>query len=254
MKLTPNLPTYLHTLLYYSPWKKVQLGYLRTIQAHDLLRRRTVAEGKNEMFVARRVVPMTTPTVAKSTPLILDLDRIQNGSSDGDDDYVRGEILGFCEVSERPYGLLDDKKDNNGPQQPVRRTRQRRKGPLRPILTNLSVKCDARSSGIGGQLVQACEQIVAGSWTNYNEIVLEVETDNESALEFYEKRGYDAMFTDPACRRYSTKGFFLGKERCSKICMRKHVEDAEPELAAENGTKMDLSKVFQNLRETVFTS
>ena len=62
------------------------------------------------MFVARRVsASLKTPLVVLTTPLILDLDRIENleidtttssGGPIGTIDYVRDEIVGFYEVSE----------------------------------------------------------------------------------------------------------------------------------------------------------
>jgi hypothetical protein len=91
----------------HRPWKQLQLAYLRSIQSSDLRRRRITMESKLAMFVARRVAPMANPDVAKNTPLIVDLDRIQNLQVDMNMDYVRGEVLGFCEVSECLYGLGD---------------------------------------------------------------------------------------------------------------------------------------------------
>lgn len=207
-------------------------------------------ETKLAMFVARRVVPMANPDVAKNTPLIVDWDRIQNLQVDRSVDYVRGEVLGFCEVSERPYGL----GDSEGAALGKKRNKNGRPNTARPFLTNLSVIGEARKSGIGGKLMEACESEVA-SW-EAREIILEVESDNLLALEFYKKRGYNTVFTDPACRRFTTNGFFLGKERCTKVCMRKLLNDSSvsqsrPESMTKS-TMGELSKLFQSFQESVF--
>jgi ribosomal protein S18 acetylase RimI-like enzyme len=236
----------------------MQLGYLRGIQSADLRRRRTNPESKNEMLVARRVIPMDSPEVAQSTPLILDWNQIYNmeeripkNKKTPTMDYVRGEILGFCEVTQRAYGLGDDDKPRR-----MQSARQFSASSVRPILTNLSVKDEARKSGIGSQLVEACEATVA-QWETSNgnvptEIILEVESDNEKALAFYKKRGYEEVFTDPACRRYTTSGFFLSKERCSKICMRKELSASGSSSSEQKAPAMDLSKMLQSIRENVF--
>lgn len=214
------------------------------------------------MFVARRVIPMKSPKVALTTPLILDLDRIENleidvvtsgGSPIGTIDYVRGEIVGFCEVSERQYGLGDVAGATRG----KRKTPNGRPNPYRPFLTNLSVTNEARNSGIGSKLVEACEAAVE-DWGGV-EVILEVEADNDRALAFYEKRGYDTVFSDPTGRRFTTGGFFLSKERCIKVCMRKPLDGsttAPRKLDIAMSTKSaiaDLSKLFQSLRESVFS-
>jgi hypothetical protein len=54
-----------------------------------------------------------------------------------------------------------------------------------------------------------------------NEIILEVEDYNIQALEFYRKRGYDVLFSDPASRRYDVQGLWLRKVRCRRDVMRK---------------------------------
>ncbi|KAI2509015.1 hypothetical protein MHU86_5391 [Fragilaria crotonensis] len=174
------------------PWTRVQLKYLSSIQAADLRRRKLNTNDDASpvaMFVARRVIPMKSPEVAQTTPLILDLDRIENLDIDlntrGTIDYVRGDVVGFCEVSERPYGLGDVPGATRG----KRQASNGRPNPRRPFLTNLSVTSEARNSGIGSQLMEACEAAVE-SWGG-EEVILEVEADNNRALEFYQKRGYN---------------------------------------------------------------
>jgi GNAT superfamily N-acetyltransferase len=155
-------------------------------------------------------------------------------------DYVRGDVLGFVEITERPYGL--------GVPYDGSREKRKRSKILRPVLTNLSVKTEARSSGIGSKLLKACERAVV-QW-KFSEIVLEVEFDNEKALEWYKKRGYEEVFTDPSCRRFSTKGFFLTKERCAKICMRKEIGKGIPISVSSQSNPLDL---FKSLRQAVFS-
>ena len=247
----------------HRPWTLVQLKYLSTIQAADLRRRKRNTRDDAppvEMFVARRVIPMKSPEVALTTPLILDLERIQNLELDRSTvrssrtvDYVRGEIVGFCEVSERPYGLGDVPGATRG----KRKSPNGRPNPWRPFLTNLSVINDARNSGIGSQLMEACETAVE-DWGG-EEVILEVEADNERALAFYQKRGYDTVFSDPTGRRFTTAGFFLSKERCIKVCMRKPLDGSATQprkfdIALSSKSAMgDLSKLFQTLRASVFS-
>lgn len=197
------------------PWKSLQLAYLRNAQYADL-RSRARSQAQNDMFVARRVVsvpPSATPTGA----LILDKGSIYNTNDRAArGDFVRGEILGFCEVSERSFGLA---KDHEGVSNES--VYKGNVGQLRPIISNLAVRRDARNSGMGSKLVEACEEAVLAWDPCYNDIVLQVEEDNPSALSFYEKRGYQNLFQDPACRRYDTSGFLLKQVRTTKICMRK---------------------------------
>ncbi len=173
--------------------------------------------------------------------------------------YTTGDILGFVDVTEKNFGLAGDVNVNgangesngstngensqsdgdvdpsdmligygesttiaSGKTAPIRRKSRQRS--LRPILTNLSVSKEARCSGVGSALVDACEDIVMdeNEWSRkYYEMVLEVEEENVAAQRFYEKRGYIALFADPTSRRYDTSGFLLKNERTTKICYRK---------------------------------
>jgi GNAT superfamily N-acetyltransferase len=269
-----------------SPWKLVQLNYLAALQSADLKRRSRKSnqdEGKETnnknnnkddyniaMFVARRVVPVksSSPQIAQSTPLILDLESIyphpppvssliENSTPL---EYVRGEILGFCEVMERPYGLGHQHDDVTVPRGKKLSRINSITGisnPIRPFLTNLCVRGNARAVGIGGTLVEACEYAVAG-WQDDDgrqrrEIVLEVEQDNPAALQFYQKRGYDIVFSDPACRRFTTHGLWLTKERCTKVCMRKVIGVAQTSIkpSSDKSSKGNLSKLFQTFYDIV---
>jgi ribosomal protein S18 acetylase RimI-like enzyme len=226
-----------------APWKALQLAYLRTLQSSDLKYRRSNTNQQNCMVVARRVIPMSSPIVSATTPLILDTSQINNNNNmdtSGTDDWVRGEILGFCEVTERPFGIAAGQK-NRGAVNP------------RPVLTNLSVRADARELGMGGKLVHACEDAVL-EWENQNEVLLEVEKDNQKAFEFYKRRGYSILFEDPACRRYNTNGILLGKEMCTKICMRKDLKSKAASRQTETGkSSFNLVNIFNSIRITVFS-
>ena len=104
----------------------------------------------------------------RKTPLILDVSNVypKITTDDREQDWIRGEIIGFCEVMER--------------------------GRRPPILTNLSVRADARDCRIGSKLVEACEDAVVVDFGD-KEIFLEVESDNVKALQFYHRRGYQVV-------------------------------------------------------------
>jgi ribosomal protein S18 acetylase RimI-like enzyme len=215
-------------------WKEWQLNYLRALQQADLRRRRNRNPNTNMMFVARRVVPATADSFRR-TPLILDLENVVNlpRSKGGSNDYVRGQVLGFVEVTQRPYGLGESKVGFD--EESKINLRKSDFYEKRPILTNLSVDYDARKSGLGSRLVDICEQEVLRDW-NMKEIILEVEDDNMNALRFYQKRGYRVLFEDPASRQYDVSGLWLKQVRCSRQVMYKRlngfrqVQDAAVEV------------------------
>lgn len=167
------------------------------------------------------------------------------GTGAGAGEYELGDILGFVDVTEKIFGLPSDTKrlerssssdtmeesntlsqrknmDSSSGEESF--IRSKKKQSLRPVLTNLSVKPEARCSGVGSALVNACEDVVmeASEWSrNYYEMVLEVEEENIAAQKFYEKKGYVALFADPSSRRYDTSGLLLNNVRTTKICYRK---------------------------------
>jgi ribosomal protein S18 acetylase RimI-like enzyme len=203
-------------------WKEWQLKYLRALQQADLRRRRNRNPNTNMMFVARRVVPASADSFRK-TPLILDLEKVVNlpVAEKIGGDYVRGQVLGFVEVTQRPYGLGESKVGFD--EESKINLRKSSFYEKRPILTNLSVSYDARKSGLGSKLVDMCEQEVLSRW-NMKEIILEVEDDNENALRFYQKRGYKILFADPASRQYDTSGLWLKQVRCNRQVMYKKLD------------------------------
>jgi ribosomal protein S18 acetylase RimI-like enzyme len=235
-------------------WKELQLGYLRSLQQGDLRRRRSRYPESNAMFLARRVYPLSEqPDLYMTSPLILDLSRIYNNPNvANDEEFVRGEILGFVEVTQRPYGLGNQavgfERENGNRQQ----TRYNDYNAKRPVLTNLSVREDARQSGIGSKLVEACEDVALNQW-GMKEIILEVEEDNLSVQKFYEKRGYSVLFEDPASRRYDANGLWLRQVRCKRIIMRKVL--SIPEMIVENSVgKFFGMNILQRIRDNMFAN
>ena len=207
-------------------WKEWQLAYLRNLQRLDLKARRQRDHVSNMMFVARRIVPATAANVRQS-PLLLDLTSVHNlpgvglddstsnnnNNNNKERDYVRGELLGFVEVTQRPYGLGACSATEV-------QLRLQPGNPKRPVLTNLSVRAEARGAGVGSQLMKVAEEAVLRQW-RMDEMILEVEEDNVRAQQFYQRRAYQVLFADPASRRYDTSGLFLKQIRCKRIVMRK---------------------------------
>jgi ribosomal protein S18 acetylase RimI-like enzyme len=230
--------------------KELQIGYLKNLQAADLQRRRERFKDTNEMFLAYEVKKVSgTSTAMLTQPLLLDdelkndvhnLDTKKKGiirnddfDIDNDDYYVRGDLLGFVEITQRPYGLGSSSalESSSSSEKEIVTTEEYSTSlsgagiindrPMRPVLTNLAVLKGARRSGIGSKLVDACEKHVRKDW-NMNEIILEVEDYNTKGLEFYQKAGFDVLFSDPASRRYDIdSGLWLKKVRCRREIMRK---------------------------------
>jgi len=176
------------------------------------------------MFIAREVIADKNGDTSSTLDGVV-YNRESLGSSPLK--LTRGKIIGFVDITERPFGLIPEmnKLDPVLGDKAVIGKKSDISRPLRPILTNLSVKKEYRKSGVGSKLIECCENAVVHTWSRqYNEILLEVEQDNLSAQQFYEKRGYRALFTDPACRRLDTSGLILRQVRTSKICYRKNLD------------------------------
>eukprot|EP00536_Pseudo-nitzschia_multiseries_P014974 jgi/Psemu1/291753/fgenesh1_pg.796_\ len=220
--------------------KEWQINYLKNLQAADLERRRDRYETTNEMFLAYEVKRTTGTTDVLSQPLLMEeelrgayniegLSSSSNAKANGNkkfmddgsgDCFVRGDLLGFVEITQRPYGLGQAVESSSSDTASVLEGFSFNERPMRPVLTNLAVLKAARQYGIGSKLVEACEEHVRNGW-NMNEIVLEVEDYNTKGLEFYRQRGYEVLFSDPASRRYDIQGFWLNKVRCRREIMRK---------------------------------
>jgi ribosomal protein S18 acetylase RimI-like enzyme len=257
--------------------KELQIGYLKNLQAADLRRRRERFKDTNEMFLAYEVKRVTgTSTAMLTQPLLLD-DELKNDvynmdtkkriirnddfDSDNDDYYVRGDLLGFVEITQRPYGLGSSstlESSSEEEEEEIVTTDEYSASlsgggiiddrPMRPVLTNLAVLKGARRSGIGSKLVDACEEHVRKDW-NMNEIVLEVEDYNTKGLEFYQKAGFYVLFSDPASRRYDIdSSLWLKKVRCRREIMRKVYSNRQLNLreSADNILRI-MRETFENL-------
>jgi len=154
------------------------------------------------------------------------LDMVENLEPEEGLEYVRGEVIGFVEITQKPYGLGEGKDFYDDEPLP----------PMRPILTNLAVKKSVRKFGVGSKLVDACEGQVQNEW-GMGEIVLEVEDYNTRAVDFYSNRGFDSMYDDPASMRYDVGGLVLRKVRCTRKVMRKVFEEfSEDDSEGEDAT------------------
>mmetsp|Transcript_5491 Transcript_5491/g.14895 ORF Transcript_5491/g.14895 Transcript_5491/m.14895 type:complete len:191 (-) Transcript_5491:85-657(-) len=188
------------------------------------------------MFLVYEVRPAVGKEALKK-PVLLDLDEVYNMPNNSNDnadsiDYVKGDLIAFVEITQKAYGLGDIDLS----------------GTVRPILTNLAVAKHARKSGIGSELLRLCEDCVVNTW-KMGEIVLEVEDYNDNALEFYRRRGYKVVYTDPASRRFTVDGLMLRKERCSRDIMCKTFDLKQ---RAQSGViNLSSFNIFQRLRETV---
>jgi ribosomal protein S18 acetylase RimI-like enzyme len=206
-----------------TPWKAMQLAYLRRFQTGDILARNTFRQDqKVDLIIARKVHPVVNGAIINGNreELILDVRQIFNAdellmTTDGGGTYAAGDIIGYCEVSEKNFGLGEN-FDAGRLQDKTKKSR--------PYLSNLSVVPNARQSGVGGALLNACEDAVRNWNANHTEIVLQVEEDNQTAIHFYRRRGWEIVFADPTCRRYDTSGFFLKESRITKYAMIKRLD------------------------------
>jgi ribosomal protein S18 acetylase RimI-like enzyme len=269
-----------------SPTKSLQLAYLRNLQAGDLRRRREREAQSNMMFVARRLVPISDSLgtagarplegdgyapLYLTSPLVLDFSNAYNlrnhRTINGDDssssnnraadtDYVRGEILGFVEVTNRRFGLgvmppptsvlVQHSSGNDSISNYLA-------DQTRAVLTNLSVRRDVRQFGVGSKLLDFCEEHVASEWGGA-EVVLEVEDDNARAKDFYRKRGYQVVYADGTARRYDLSGLWLREVRCRRLIMRKClVPESAAEIAVQNTVNFGI-KVLQAIKDNVFST
>lgn len=234
-----------------TPWKALQLAYLRNFQTGDILARNAFQQDQLvDLIVARRVYPVPSGTKINGNRegFIDDVTRIYNAerptsTNGGEVMYSTGEIIGYCEVSEKNFGLGDNFE--------TRRRKDATKMP-RPYLSNLSVVEGARNSGVGSKLLDACEEAVRNWKANHTEIVLQVEEDNPTAIQFYKARGWEFVFADPTCRRYDTSGFFLRESRITKYAMIKRL-DAVGNLGKTPEKASDIrSSLIQKLRSSFF--
>ena len=197
-------------------WRSLQLAYLRSAQIGDMRARRAFKkESRVDLIVARRIEQRPPAEIEEHCEVMgtNNMTEIYNSeqlsTAENGEVLVLGPIIGYCEVSERKFGLGKGYNDTNA----------------RPYLSNLSVIESARQSGIGSRLVDACEEAVLDWDAKHTEIALQVEEDNKSAIQFYKKRGYEYVFSDPTCKRYDTSGFFLKENKVTKFAMIKRLEN-----------------------------
>jgi len=248
-----------------APWKAVQLAYLRNYQRGDILSRNAFKKDQLvDLIVARRVYSVDAATnLNANAKLIEDSDnQIYNADqlpAGGDESkLVAGEMIGYCEMMEKKFGLggnfegnqvsADEAtEDENEEEKEVEEK-------LRPYLGNLSVVKYARRSGVGSKLMDEGEQVVREWDAGHTEIVLQVEEDNPSAIQFYKRRGWEFVFADPTCRRYDTSGFFLKESRVTKYAMIKRLDQQN---ADQNGTREASNtgeSLMDKLRNSFFVS
>ena len=204
-----------------------------------------------EIIVARRVQSLSDlPGVdGKKAKSIYDKSQIFNSeqlSATDSSTFVTGEIIGYCEVSEKKFGLGENFESNSNDGSGEK---------PRPYLSNLSVVEYARRSGVGSRLLNACEDVVRRWNAGHTEIVLQVEEDNPTAIQFYKRRGWEFVFADPTCRRYDTSGFFLRESRITKFAMVKRLDsnDIGGSSKGEEGTEDFTSLLLRKLRESFVT-
>lgn len=244
------------------PWRALQLAYLGNLQKGDILARNAFKQNDLvDLIVARRVyaVPGTTQINGNIADLVEDPSQIYNmGEADsqniesGEMIYMTGEIIGYSEVSEKSFGLgagFDATATTTTIETTSQGKRKKKVGEKpRPYLSNLSVVEYARQSGVGSKLLDACEQTVRDWNAGYTEIVLQVEEDNQTAIQFYKRRGWEYVFADPTCRRFDTSGFFLKESRITKYAMIKRLTNG-----SENGEgASDAPSFIQKLKNSFF--
>lgn len=125
-----------------------------------------MTSAKSTMFVARKIVPSMEEKDSLRRPEWNDVENSQllrsgmrgtNGQRANG--YKLGDVIGFVEVSARPFGLGQgsDLSDTGRPK-------------IRPVLANLAVKKEVRGSGVGSKLVEACEEKVISWSPTFNEV------------------------------------------------------------------------------------
>ena len=206
--------------------KQMQLAYLRNLQYGDLRMKFFTSAAQSDLFMARQVIPASQAKSNRGAkPLDVTKTKIYNAKyldNSKDDDFLLGDVLGFVEVTEKRFRLGEQYESTGS----FSEGDDEKSRDARPFLSNLSVREDARKSGVGSALVDACEAAILQWPRKYREVVLQVEDKNKSARKFYEKRGYTALFADPACRRFDTNGLILRRVPTTKVAMRKKLSSS----------------------------
>ena len=230
--------------------RQMQLAYLRNLQYGDLRMKFFTSDAKSDLFMARQVVPASKAPSPRAKPLDITKTKIYNAKfldNSKDDDFVLGDVLGFVEVTEKRF-RLGEQYESTGTFSEGDDERLR---DVRPFLSNLSVREDARKSGVGSALVDMCEDAIQQWPRQYSEIVLQVEDENTLARKFYEKRGYTALFADPACRRFDTNGLILRRVPTTKVAMRKLLASRRRKQSPSPNNAPFFMDVVDNLKQLV---
>ncbi len=244
-----------------APWKAVQLAYLRNYQRGDILSRNAFKKDELvDLIVARRVYSVDASTNLNENAKVIEDsdDHIFNADQlPAESKFVAGEIIGYCEMMEKKFGLGgnfegDPEEDNAIEDENEEEKEVEEK--LRPYLGNLSVVKYARRSGVGSKLMDEGEQVVREWDAGHTEIVLQVEEDNPSAIQFYKRRGWEFVFADPTCRRYDTSGFFLKESRITKYAMIKRLDDQKADQNGSREAKNTGESLMDKLRNSFFVS
>lgn len=220
-----------------TPWKAAQLAYLRNAQAGDILTRNAFKKDQRvDIIVARQVHNSCDYSDVKEVKFVQGGEQVYNreklSTPDDPTTLVLGDIIGYCEVIEKNFGLGEKLSS----------------GKAVPYLANLSVSRFARQSGVGSKLLDASEEIVREWKAGYKTMVLQVEQDNIDAIQFYKKRGWKFVYADPTCRRFDTSGFFLKESRVTKYAMVRDISnnhyDDDNSISDENiGSKFSTRRI-----------
>ena len=195
-----------------TPWKAVQLAYLRNSQMGDMLTRNAFRKDKKvDIIIARRVYSVSDNHDKEQVKYVQKNEKIygkdQLTTTKDLTNLALGEIIGYCEVIEKNFGLGEKMST----------------GKTVPYLANLSVSKYARQTGVGSKLLEVSEEVALDWKTSQTRMVLQVEEDNTDAIRFYKKRGWTFLYADPTCRRFDTSGFFLKESRITKYAMMKQI-------------------------------
>jgi len=207
-----------------TPWKAIQLAYLRNSQMGDMLTRNKFRKDKKvDIIIARRVYSVSNEHEKEQIKYVQKNETIYGKDkmpiSKDLTNFAFGEIIGYCEVTEKNFGLGEKMST----------------GKTVPYLANLSVSKNARQTGVGSKLLEVSEEVVRDWKTSQTRMVLQVEEDNIDAIRFYKKRGWTFLYADPTCRRFDTSGFFLKESRITKYAMVKQITTDDD---ADNATSL----------------
>lgn len=227
-----------------TPWKAVQLAYLRNAQAGDILTRNAFKKNERvDIIIARQVHNSWVYNIdTKNARYVQDGEQVYNreelSTSYDPATLVLGDIIGYCEVIEKNFGLGEKLSS----------------GKTVPYLANLSVSKYTRKSGVGSKLLDASEEVVREWKAGYKTMVLQVEQDNTDAIQFYKKRGWKFVYADPTCRRFDTSGFFLKESRVTKYAMVREIGDKHG--SNDNSISYDIasSSTTQRIKKMWFAS